>query len=412
MDNKENIIHCEKSNVPDGSNERIKEHSSAKDVKANKILKLMRHPFFTPGLYTIAGMLVFVFFIVIIAFHVLFLKVETAVISTQIETIVAPTSGYITEVYVTLGAQVKKGAPILRIENIELERDLNLARVNVLESKLNTNYYKKLITNEQQRLNIYKQIGHNRVISRKTLLNIAKQEVLMAQLNLARYTTLYKKHYVSQTIWEGMQAQYFSAQEKLKNSQAKHRMERHSLNALEQGMYFTGTKTEGIERDLYAELEAFQKRTKLNEERVKIYENLISKLTIIAPFDGKVTQILKSAGNTTDTVKPIIFIENTQANKIINAYLTQDEVMKIGTSRKVKVLIPSSGKTYHGTIIEINRTDGFIDVIKAQYRWRDFQIDRSAMVTIEIQRDDKMEFDKKTFSGMPAIVYFSKNFTL
>ncbi len=412
MDNKENIIPCEKSNVPDGSNECIKEHSSAKDVKANKILKLMRHPFFTPGLYTIAGMLVFVFFIVIIAFHVLFLKVETAVISTQIETIVAPTSGYITEVYVTLGAQVKKGAPILRIENIELERDLNLARVNVLESKLNTNYYKKLITNEQQRLNIYKQIGHNRVISRKTLLNIAKQEVLMAQLNLARYTTLYKKHYVSQTIWEGMQAQYFSAQEKLKNSQAKHRMERHSLNALEQGMYFTGTKTEGIERDLYAELEAFQKRTKLNEERVKIYENLISKLTIIAPFDGKVTQILKSAGNTTDTVKPIIFIENTQANKIINAYLTQDEVMKIGTSRKVKVLIPSSGKTYHGTIIEINRTDGFIDVIKAQYRWRDFQIDRSAMVTIEIQRDDKMEFDKKTFSGMPAIVYFSKNFTL
>ena len=74
--------------------------------------------------------------------------------------------------------------------------------------------------------------------------------------------------------------------------------------------------------------------------------------------------------------------------------------------------IPSSGKTYHGNVIEINRTDGFIDLIKAQYRWRDFQIDRSATVTIEIQQDNKKEFEEKTFSGMPAIVYFTKNFTL
>ena len=406
------MIHCEKSDVPGGSNGHIKEYSDEKEIKTNDILKIVKHRFFSPGIYTVAGVLVFVFLIVIIAFHLLFLKVETAVISRPIETIAAPASGYITEVYVTLNEQVKKGTPLLKIENFELERYLNLAKVKVSESKLDTEYYQHLIINEQQRLEIYKKIGNNRVISRETLLNIAKQEALMTQLNLARYKELYKKHYVSKAFWEEMQAQYLSTQEKLKNSQAQYRMEKHSLNALDQGMYFTGTKTEGIEHDLYAQLEASRNKTKLNEERVMIYENLIGKLTIKAPFDGKITQILKSAGNTTDTIKPIIFIENKQENKIIHAYLTQDEVMKIGTSRKVKVYIPSSGKSYHGNIIDINRTDGFIDVIKAQYRWRDFQIDRSAMVTIEIQGDDKKEFDQKTFSGMPAIVYFSKNFTL
>jgi multidrug resistance efflux pump len=412
MDNKENMLQCEKNNVSTGAEVGTKEHSSAKNVKLNRVLKLISSPFFTPVLYSLAGILVFAFLIFIIAFHVLFLKVETAVISTPIETIVAPANGYIAEIYVRLGEKIKKGAPLFKIENFDLERDLNLARVSVLESKLKADYYQKLIINEQQRLKIYKQIGHNRVISRKTSLNIAKQEVLVAQHNLARYAELYKKYYVSQAIWEGVQAQYLSAQEKVKNSQAKHRMERHSLNALDQGMYFTGSKTEGIERDLYAELEVSQKRTTLSEERVKVYEHLIKKLTILAPFDGKVTQILKSAGNTTDTINPIIFIENTQENKIINAYLTQDEVMKIGTSKKVKIYIPSSGTTYHGNIIEINRTDGFIDAMNAQYRWRDLQIDRSAMVSIEIQQDDKKEFDKKTSSGMPAIVYFSKNVTL
>ena len=119
MDNTKNILQCEKDNVPDGSQVRKQEHSSEKDVKKNGVLKLIRHPFFTPTLYTLAGTMIFVFLVVIIAFHIMYLKVETAVISTQIETIVAPVSGYITEVFVRSGEQVKKGAPLFKIENFE-----------------------------------------------------------------------------------------------------------------------------------------------------------------------------------------------------------------------------------------------------------------------------------------------------
>jgi len=96
-------------------------------------------------------------------------------------------------------------------------------------------------------------------------------------------------------------------------------------------------------------------------------------------------------------------------NKNIIAYLTQDEIIHIGSSRQVKIYIPSSGKTYRGKILEINRTDGFIDEIKAQYRWRSFQLDRSAMVTISVMGMDQKNFNQQVFSGMPAIVYFSKN---
>lgn len=412
MDSKEITIHCENNKVPDGSTEHPNEHTPTIDIKPNFLLNLMKHPFFIPGLYTVAGILVFFFLIFVIASHVLFLKVETAVVSTQIETIVAPTNGYITDVYVTLGQTVKKGTPLFKVENFDLERDLHLARVQVSESKLNADYYQQLITNEQQRLKIYKKIGHNRVISRQTMLNIAKQDALMARQNLDRFTILYKKHFISKANWELIHTAYLSAQERLKNSQAEHRMEKHSLHALGKGMYFTGNKTEGIERDLNAEFEAAQKRSHLNEDRVKIYEHLINKLTILAPFDGKVTQILKSAGNTTDTIKPILYIENAQGDKLINAYLTQEEVIKIGSSRTVKIYIPSSGKTYHGNIIEINRTEGFIDAIKAQYRWRDFQLDRSALITIEIQQNDKKDFNEKAFPGMPVIVYFSRHYTL
>ena len=115
-------------------------------------------------------------------------------------------------------------------------------------------------------------------------------------------------------------------------------------------------------------------------------------------------------GNTTDTIKPILLIEKASVNKNITAYLSQKEVLSVGLLQKVKLYIPASGQTYRGKIIEINRTDGFVDEINAQYRWRDFQVDRSAKVTIAILDDEQKAFNQKAFSGLPVIVYFSKKF--
>jgi multidrug resistance efflux pump len=395
------------------TDEAIKNDSappSATSTGLNLISRFLGSPLFTPLLYTASGILVLFALIIIFNTFVLRLKVETAVVSSLIETITAPASGYITDVFVTSGEKVKKGTPLVKIESIDLERELQLARVQVEESKLNIRYYQQLLMNEQQRLEIYKKIGDTRVISAQTSVTMTEQGLLSAKHNFARVKALHKKHYMSEANLESERTKYVNAQEQSNKAKAQLNLEHHSLNAVHQGMYFTGTKTEGIEHDLYAELEAAQKRAELNENRVKIYERLINKLTLKAPFDGKITQILKSAGNTTDTTKPLIFIEQIKTNKTIIAYLTQDEIIHVGASGLVKIYIPSSGKTYHGKIIDVNRTDGFIDVVKAEYRWRDFQIDRSAMVTISIQKNDQNEFNKQAFSGMPAIVYFSQHF--
>ncbi|HBI21843.1 MAG TPA: hypothetical protein DDY37_04560 [Legionella sp.] len=84
-------------------------------------------------------------------------------------------------------------------------------------------------------------------------------------------------------------------------------------------------------------------------------------------------------------------------------------MIHIGGSGMVGIYIPSLGKTYRGKTVGINRTDGFVDEVKAQYRWRDFKVDRSAQVTIAIQQSDQKKFDKDAYPGMPVIVYFSKN---
>lgn len=401
---KEILIRREKNGVDDSPYTKTNAQENKKEI----FLKHMKPRILTSILYIILGFFIFLSFIIIFNTYILRLKVEAAVVSTEIEPMVAPIGGYITDVYVASGELVKKGHSLLKIENIDLIRELQLARIQVEESKLNIQYYQQLLNNEQERLSLYKTVGHSRVISARASVNISKQNVLATRNNFQRYTALYQQHHISAANLETEHSKYINAQEQLKNAHAEQILQKQALKAIDKGMYFTGNKTEGVVHDLVAELTAAQNRELLNHNRVKIYEDLIKRLTLKAPFDGKITQILKSAGNTTDNKKPIIFIENTATHKNIIAYLTQNEVIHIGHSKAVKIYIPSSGKTYHGNILEINRTEGFIDMVKAEYQSRDFLIDRSAKVTINIQDSDRKKFDIHAFSGMPVIVYFSK----
>jgi multidrug resistance efflux pump len=339
------------------------------------------------------------------------LKIETAVVTVPLETIVAPTTGLIKEIFVTPGQEVKKNTPLLRIENFELERDLQLARIQAEDARLNIHYLQNLLANEQQRLNLYKDIGSNRVISAQAAVDEAKHELMTTEKQLQRMRLLQKKHFVSNMEFDEALAKYQRAQEKIKSAIALKDLENNSLNAVEKGVYFTGTKLEGISGDINAQIQEAQNKLKLSEDRVQVYENILNKLTLLAPFDGKINQVLKTAGTATDTVKPILLLEKTEAQKQVVAYLTQDEVTHIGSRNRVKIYVPSLGKTYHGRVAEINRTAGFIDEVKAQYRWRDFQTDRSAMVSIDLETKSH-QLDSILAAGMPAIVYFSRKYTV
>jgi HlyD family secretion protein len=363
-------------------------------------------------IYSVLGMGLLVSLLIIFNTYVMHLKVETSVVSVPIETMVAPAAGLISQVYVRQGSLVKKDDPLMKIDSIELERDLELAHLQVDDSKLNITYLQSLLINEEKKLNVYKSIGVDRVTSTRASVDAAAQEIVTTRNVLRSMEFLYKKRYVTMTNLDEAKTNFKRAEGKMKNAISQMNIENNALNAVGIGMYFTGQKLEGTREDINAQIEAAKKRLDLNQERVAIYENMLKKLILIAPFDGKVTQILKSAGNTVDSVKPLLLIEQIHTEKKIIAYLTQQEIMHIGISGKVIVYIPSLGKKYFGKVIDVDRTIGFVDEINAQYRWRDLQTDRSAVVTIGIDKLYQDNFNHEVLTGMPAIIYFTRKFNL
>lgn len=377
--------------------------------KYSFLLNRQKLPFF---LYTLVGLALFIALLSSFNTYVLHMKVEMAVVASPLEAITAPLSGFVSQVWVAPGATVKKGQPLVRIESVELTKDLQMAQLNAEDAKLSILYYESMLKNEKERLQIYENVGSTRLTSANADVRIANEEYLAAKKNLARMQALHKKHYLSEADWDLVIAKYRTTEDKLKRSIALKELESHSLNSVEKGLYFTGNKLEGRERDIYAELDSAKSKLKIYQERVRVFAELTNKLILTAPYDGKVLQILRSAGNTADSMKPLLVLEKANVNKTITAYLTQSEILHLRLNSRARIYIPALGNTYLGKVVEVNRTAGFIDEIKAQYRSRNIDIDRTAIAVVAIDNIDQHRFDREVAAGMPAIVYFSRRLTL
>jgi multidrug resistance efflux pump len=132
-------INHEKNNEPDI---KIEPKKKTHNILNQAIIRSIR---FAHLFYITTGIFILFSLVMVLNTYVLHLKIETAVVSTPIEAMVAPVGGYISKVFVKPGERVKYGSPLLKVENIDLERKLQLARVKFKESNLNVAYYQQLL---------------------------------------------------------------------------------------------------------------------------------------------------------------------------------------------------------------------------------------------------------------------------
>lgn len=363
-------------------------------------------------IYLMIGFIILFWMVLIINSHVLHLKVETAVVSMPIEIINSPVNGSIKNIFVTENQIANKGMPLFEIDNIDIEKDLLLARLQLNEANSTLSYLNNLLETEKVKLNIYKNIGKKRVLSAQAMLNTSKESLASIANKIERLKKLHEKHYISDLEWDEAIEKLNNAKYKMQSAQADKDVEDHSLNAINDGMFFTGNKIEGAINDIKAQIESEKNKIQINSEKVKIYESILDKLMIKSPFKAKVVQIMKNQGAMTDNSKPVVLLQKIDEKKQIIAFLTQSEISHVGFDSNVKIYISPLGKIIKGKVSNIDRTNSFIDSVKSQYQWHDTQLDRTAIVTIDINEQSLLSQKIELNAGMPAIVYFPRKFNL
>jgi hypothetical protein len=151
----------------------------------------------------------------------------------------------------------------------------------------------------------------------------------------------------------------------------------------------------------------------LTRDKKQALLNHKARLAIRAPFDGTVLELPRVHHSHVRRGDTIAIIEQRNRRHIL-AYLTQDEVNRIGLGDEALVFLPALQETHTARVFRIDRTTGFVreqdQRASPGYSWRG-PTDRSAKVYLALE-DRRILADRETYrSGLPAVVVFPQRTT-
>lgn len=383
--------------------EKIKENQGKRPPLSRWPLKSL----IFSALYLIIGLLIFLYIALIVYSNFVHMKIESAVVSAPIETVVSPFNGNIGEYYVKAGSKVVPEQPLVRIQDHEIEHELHLEQTNLLAAKNDHGLQTKFLNGEKNKMDIYRNIGETKY--NEALSNVREYTERLEHLknNHERAKILYSKKFIAKADMDKYEADFETVMHQL--DEAKHQLEVHSkaLKSIETGHYFSADQLEGELPQQQAHLEHAENQVEVIKHKIKAHEEQIRRRIIKAPFNGHVVKVFRSDTNTVDRGDNLLLLEKDQARGI-TAFLTQDEVVEISLDTTVTVYIPAIRQRFTGKVKHIDRTDGFISEVNAEFRPRTIN-DRSALVQVELDNFDIDKGRELLHPGTPAVVYFDRS---
>lgn len=381
-----------------------------------KELPVQRWPVKTVAMsafYVIAGLFIFGYAGLVGYTNLVRMEVQTAVINAPVETVTAQVDGRVTWNGLRPGDRVRPGDVILNLIDTQLEREIDLAEIAVAERKAQLVFHKQRYVDELEKVQGFATVEMKNVKQTKLELEAVAAQLKAAEAQYGRLKHLHTKGYTTDVKLDDAEKLMVTLRKSLERSKvelsSRVELADHNLGK----RLYTGDNIVGGAAQMEAQVRLAENEIKLAQQRYITHLNHRERLAVRAPFDGT---ILKLPHFDQSSVKKgdVIAIVEQRRDRHVLAYLTQDEVNKVGIGDEAVVLIPALGETVKGRVRQIDRTSGFVreqDQRHAPgYGWRG-PMDRSAQVTIVVYDQRLFEDVERYRSGLPAVVVFERRST-
>jgi len=355
-------------------------------------------------LYVAVGFALFLYIIFILYSNFFSLEVESGVVAAPIERIISTTDGRITEVSVELGLLVRQGDELMVLEDASIEEQISLAQIGIERSRAILAAKREELALEQEKLNDYRNFAYNKLEEAKAYHASMVKQSMLADKDLVRYGELYKKKLIAKKTFDETLGKQIRLAGELDLAVIGLKTRRDAIVALKHGRYFTGERLEGQSREIKAEVERLMQEVTLSTQTVVALYERRDRLNIKAPSQGRVIEMVKSAGSSTKRGETIALFERDE-QRVIEAYLTQDEVISVKLAHPARVYFPSLDISVNSVVTAIDRTEGFLHEKESRYSWR-ASGDRTAKVTLKFEGLSTLNIRDKFTPGLPAIVVF------
>lgn len=365
------------------------------------------------GVYAALGVAVFGYTALLGYTNFYRMEVQTAVISAPVETVQAQADGKIEYAEVKPGDPVKAGQIILNVFDNILEREIEMADIAIREQKAKLIYLKRRQTDELDKLKGFAAVDTKNLQTSKIELDNLTAQLQFAKNQVERLGLLHSKGFATDTKLEDAQKQVLS----ISKAYELRKLEIVTQAELAQGnfgkRFFNGDNMVGDLAQLEAQVRLAEHEVQLSLQKQSTLFNHRSNLNVRAPFDGTVLD-LPHVSNAQIRRGDVIAKIEQRKDRSITAYLTQDEVLKIGVGDETTVFIPALKETLKARVIKIDRTSGFVREQEQRanpgYAWRG-PTDRSARVTLMFDEPAKVADHEQYRSGLPVVVIFPQRST-
>ena len=341
------------------------------------------------------------------------LEVQTAVISAPVETVQAQADGQIKWADKKAGDPVRQGDVVLNLIDSQLEREIDLADIAIRERKAQLAYLKRRQADELDKAKGYATVEMKNVTQSKLEVEATQAQLQVAEQQAQRLKFLHGKGFTTDTILENAEKTVST----LKSQLEVRRVELASRAALADAdigrRLYNGISIQGDVEQIEAQVRLAEHEIELAQQRYIANLSLRDRHSVRAPFDGTVLDLPRVDTGSVRRGDTIAVIEQ-RRDRFVLAYLTQDEVLRIGLGDEALVYLPAVGETMKARVSQIDRTSGFVQEQQQRqnpgYGWRG-PSDRSAKVTLRFEDPGKVANSDRYRSGLPAVVVFERRST-
>jgi multidrug resistance efflux pump len=337
------------------------------------------------------------------------MEIQSAVVTAPIETVKASGDGFIMNTGYGPGDRVRAGEAIIHIADHKLERDIDMAELEIQKKKAQLLFWKRRQSDELSRIENYAAVDLKAVRQIRNDAQALVTEVRTAAAQNVRLQHLIKKGFTTHQRAESAEKWLADAQARLRNKNLE-LSSRSELAKLTLGRrHFTGKTFVSDLEKVEAEVTLADHKVTMSEREYDVLRKQRSRIAIRSPFNALIVDLPrfdKSAVQRGD----VVAIFEREKSRHITAYLNQDEILQVGLNDPATIYVPALDETVQARVMTIDRTHGFVDEQQSRYTWRGSK-DRSAKIILAFE-DLSLEAIRHRYTpGLPVIVIFKSRST-
>jgi HlyD family secretion protein len=278
-----------------------------------------------------------------------FVTLDGQIAPVQESTLSSPQSGNVAAIYVNEGQHVSRGQIVAKLDDSTLRASLaqQQAVVQQQSAQLGSATLQAPVTAAQ---------ASNTVVTAQQQLASARNGVQSAQAAyqsaLSTYNAdkqLLAQGYVAQTQFEQARSQYIAAQQGLNNA-------RESERQAQTGLRYAQTQGANAAPIQGQQIAVNRGQLAAAQAQVRLLETQIAQTSILAPFDGVVTQRLLDPGAFASPNQPVARVSQVD-NVYVNVNVPDDDLAYIRRGTPVSFTTSSLGqRSFKASVMDVNAT--------------------------------------------------------